>query len=568
MYVKHYAISSCFQHSLWQMSVEKDKKEPKIAQDTYDIKVDIPDEPNTCFSWRILWRFTGPGLLMSIAYLDPGNVESDLQSGAVAQFKLIWVLLLAHVLGLLLQRLAARLGVVSGKHMAEIAHSYYPKWPRLILWIMVEIAIIASDMQEVIGTAISLYLLSDAKIPLWAGVLITVCDTFTFLLLERYGVRKFEAFFAFLIACMAAAFGYEFARSKPSMGSLFTGMVVPWCTDCGPSQFLQGVSIVGAVIMPHNLYLHSALVKSRSIDRTRMSKVSEANKYYFIESFFALFCSFWINVLVVAVFAEGLYNKTNGDVRHNCYTIDNHMPDFYKVIFENNTEPAESDIFHAGIFLGCTFGVGALYVWAIGILAAGQSSTMTGTYAGQFAMEGFVQIKLPRWKRVLVTRTLAMAPTLLVTIFSRGIEHITGLNDFLNCVQMIQLPFALLPVLAFVSDKRVMFTFRASRSPQQIFSLMATIVILAINFFFLYEWMSTTFGFNVISISFSVILATIYMIAMLYLVSYQPQYPAFSIKVWLPAPKYQDFDAPWLEDKSSHVNPVCDDDDDDDDESF
>ncbi|KAK6053618.1 metal ion transporter, metal ion transporter family [Cooperia oncophora] len=441
----------------------------------------------------LIGNFLVPACLMSIAYLDPGNIESDLQSGAVAQFKPLALVL------------SQDSGVVSGKHMAEIAHSYYPKWPRLALWIMVEIAIIASDMQEVIGTAISLYLLSDGKIPLWAGVLITICDTFTFLFLERYGVRKFEAFFAFLIACMAASFGFELS------GLLFTGMVVPWCRHCDTTQFLQGVSIVGAVIMPHNLYLHSALVKSRLVDRTREAKVKEANKYYFIESFFALFCSFWINVLVVAVFAQGMYGKTNADVKHNCDTLDNHMPGFYKDVFENNTDIADVDIFHAGVFLGCTFGVGALYVWAIGILAAGQSSTMTGTYAGQFAMEGFVQIKLPQWKRILVTRfqkafalttsllvlainffflyefvdttfglsaisisitavlsvlyvlSLAMAPTLLVTIFSGGIQHITGLNDFLNCVQMIQLPFAIIPVLTFVSDKRVMYNFKTSR---------------------------------------------------------------------------------------------------------
>ncbi|KAK5964706.1 Natural resistance-associated macrophage protein 2 [Trichostrongylus colubriformis] len=449
--------------------------------------------------------------------------------------------------------------------MAEIAHSYYPKWPRLILWIMVEIAIIASDMQEVIGTAISLYLLSDGNIPLWAGVLITICDTFTFLFLERYGVRKFEAFFAILIACMAASFGFEFAESKPDLGSMFTGMVLPWCKNCDTTQFLQGVSIVGAVIMPHNLYLHSALVKSRMVDRSRESKVKEANKYYFIESFFALFCSFWINVLVVAVFAQGMYGKTNADVKHNCDTLDNHMPGFYMNVFENNTDIAEVDIFHAGVFLGCTFGVGALYVWAIGILAAGQSSTMTGTYAGQFAMEGFVQIKLPQWKRILVTRSLAMAPTLLVTIFSGGIQHITGLNDFLNCVQMVQLPFAIIPVLTFVSDERVMFNFKTSRC-QKAFALTVSLVILAINFFFLYEWVETTFGFDPASISIAVVLLVLYVVAIVYLFYYCLVAMGLLRRfewAYLPEPQYQDFDAPWLisgnktGQAESHVNAIC-----------
>ncbi|PAV57119.1 hypothetical protein WR25_26144 [Diploscapter pachys] len=402
-----------------EQQIERNAGRERIPpQETYETKVEVPDEPDKLFSFHKLWIFTGPGFLMSIAYLDPGNIEGDLQSGAVAKYKLIWVLLMAHVLGLMLQRLAARIGVVSGKHMAEIAYSYYPRIPRLILWLMVEIAIISSDMQEVIGTAISFYLLSNGNIPLWAGVLITICDTFTFLFLEKYGIRKFEAFFCTLIATMAVAFGYEFVRSKPEAGPLFTGMFLPWCEGCGTQQFLQAVSIVGSVVMPHNFYLHSALVKSRKVDRTRRAKVAEANKYFFIEAFVALFCSFIINVLVVAVFAVGFYDKTNADVRYQCYNNTNHMPEFYKKVFPNNTDPAESDIYHAGVYLGCAFGVAALYIWAVGVLACGQSSTMTGTYAGQFAMEGFIQIRLPTWKRILITRSIAIAPTLAVSYFS------------------------------------------------------------------------------------------------------------------------------------------------------
>lgn len=251
---------------------------------------------------------------MSIAYLDPGNIESDLQSGTVAQYRLLWVLLSATILGLLMQRLAARLGVVTGLHLAEMCYRQYKKLPRLILWIMVEIAIIGSDMQEVIGTAIALYLLSNKTIPLWGGVLITIIDTFTFLFLDKYGLRKLEFFFGFLITVMAVTFGYEYVVSKPNQLSVITGMFVPWCEDCGSSALLQAVGIVGAVIMPHNLYLHSALVKSRDVDRMKKEKVKEANYYFFIEAAIALFVSFIINVFVVAVFAHGLYNKTNNDL--------------------------------------------------------------------------------------------------------------------------------------------------------------------------------------------------------------------------------------------------------------
>ncbi|KAK2514466.1 hypothetical protein Q9966_015707 [Columba livia] len=192
----------------------------------FDSKIPIPDdETHSCFSFRKLWAFTGPGFLMSIAYLDPGNIESDLQSGAVAGFKLLWVLLLATVIGLLLQRLAARLGVVTGLHLAEVCHRQYRKAPRIILWLMVELAIIGSDMQEVIGSAIAINLLSMGKVPLWGGVLITIADTFVFLFLDKYGLRKLEAFFGLLITIMALTFGYEYVTVRPQPAGAAAGAV-------------------------------------------------------------------------------------------------------------------------------------------------------------------------------------------------------------------------------------------------------------------------------------------------------------------------------------------------------
>uniref|UniRef100_A0A1I7YCS4 PhoLip_ATPase_C domain-containing protein n=1 Tax=Steinernema glaseri TaxID=37863 RepID=A0A1I7YCS4_9BILA len=435
-------------------------KHSESDDDLIETRVEIPDEPDGAFfSFNKLWAFTGPGFLMSIAYLDPGNIESDLQSGAIAQYKLLWVLLAAHIIGLLLQRLSARLGVVTGKHMAEVAHEVYPYVPRVFLWIMIEIAIIGSDMQEVIGTAIAFYLLSNGAIPLFAGVLITMVDTFTFLFLDKYGFRKLEFLFAALITTMALSFGYEFFVVKPDIGEVAKGMFIPWCADCGRKEFMQAVSVVGAVIMPHNLYLHSALVKSRRIDRTKKKAVEEANFYYFVESGIALFVSFIINVFVVAVFAHGLYNKTNQQVKETCDARPG-IPD--RTVFPNNTEIVESDIYTAGMFLGCEFGLVALYVWAVGIMAAGQSSTMTGTYAGQFVMDGFLKMKWPRWQRVLVTRAIAIIPTLTVALVARGVENLTGMNDFLNCIQMLQLPFALIPVITFTSSERIMHEFRIS----------------------------------------------------------------------------------------------------------
>ncbi|KAK3108856.1 hypothetical protein FSP39_017322 [Pinctada imbricata] len=420
---------------------------------------------------------------MSIAYLDPGNIESDLQAGSVAQFKLLWVLMSATILGLLMQRLSARLGVVSGMHLAEVCYRSYPKIPRGILWIMVEIAIIGSDMQEVIGTAIAIYLLSNQKVPLYAGVIITIADTFTFLLLDKYGLRKLEAFFGFLITIMAVTFGYEYIVVKPDQVSVLKGLFIPYCEGCGSKQVLQAVGIIGAIIMPHNIYLHSALVKSREVDRTKKEEVSEANKYFFIEAAIALFVSFIINLFVTAVFAEGFYGRNATDI---------------------------------GVFLGCQFGLAAMYIWAVGILAAGQSSTMTGTYTGQFVMEGFLNLKWKRWQRVLLTRSIAIVPTILVTIFS-GIEDLTQMNDLLNVLMSLQLPFALIPILSFTSSKKIMGDF-TNGVIMRILTGVLAVVVISINLYFVAVYIQD------LPQSWAVLLAIVlavvlYMTFVLYLVS-------------------------------------------------
>uniref|UniRef100_A0A7N8WUS6 Natural resistance-associated macrophage protein 2-like n=1 Tax=Mastacembelus armatus TaxID=205130 RepID=A0A7N8WUS6_9TELE len=468
-------IRTTHTHSVSPPSVFLQKENDESISGAYfEQKVPVPKEDNERgISLRKLWAFTGPGFLMSIAYLDPGNIESDLQSGAKADFKLLWVLLGATVIGLLLQRLAARLGVVTGMHLAEVCNRQYHTVPRIILWLMVEVAIIGSDMQEVIGCAIAFSLLSSGRIPLWGGVLITIIDTFVFLFLDKYGLRKLEAFFGLLIAIMTITFGYEYMTVRPDQGQLLMGMFVPFCKDCGPVQLGQAVGIVGAVIMPHNIYLHSALVKSREVDRSNKKEVKEANKYFFIESTIALFVSFLINVFVVAVFAEAFYKRTNIEV----YNVCNQTGSPHSSLFPLNNETLQVDIYKGGVVLGCFFGPAALYIWAVGILAAGQSSTMTGTYSGQFVMEGFLNLRWSRFARVLLTRTLAIAPTLLVAIF-QDMQHLTGMNDFLNVLQSMQLPFALIPILTFTSLPSLM---------TEVFKVGGGLVILvvcAINMYF------------------------------------------------------------------------------------
>nr|XP_020763800.1 natural resistance-associated macrophage protein 2-like isoform X3 [Odocoileus virginianus texanus] len=407
---------------------------------------DVPEE-YSCFSFRKLWVFTGPGLLMSI--VDPGNIECDLQSGALAGFKLLWVLLLATIIGVLFQTLAARLGVVTGLHLAEVCYRQYPRFPRILLWLMVELAIIGVDMQDVIGSAIAINLLSAGRIPLWGGVLITIADTFAFLFLDNYGLRKLEAFFGFIITVMALTFGYECVTVKPSQTQILKGMFLPSCSDCHTPQIMQAVAIVGAIITPHNIYLHSALVKSRHIDRAKRQEVREANKYFFTDCCVALFVSFIINTCVISVFAEAFFEKTNEQV---------------------------------GVVLGCYFGPAALYIWAVGILAAGQSSTMTGTYSGQFVMEGFLNLKWSRFARVILTRSIAIIPTLLVAVF-QDVEHLTGLNDILNVLQSLQLPFALIPILTYTSFRPVMSEFANGLGLRIVGGIMV-LIICSINMYF------------------------------------------------------------------------------------
>uniref|UniRef100_A0A8D8W1B5 Protein Malvolio n=1 Tax=Cacopsylla melanoneura TaxID=428564 RepID=A0A8D8W1B5_9HEMI len=478
-----------------------------------DVRVLIPDIESNSFSFSKLWAFTGPGFLMSIAYLDPGNIESDLQSGTNAEYKLLWVLLSATVLGLVMQRLSARLGVVTGHHLAEMCYRQYKLFPRLFVWIMMEIAIIGSDMQEVIGTAIALYLLSNRLIPLWVGVLVTVVDTFTFLLLDRYGLRKLEFLFGCLITVMAFSFGYEFFVVHPDLSKVAEGMFIPGCEGCGSKELMQAVGIVGAVIMPHNLYLHSGLVKSREVNRADKAKVKEANFYFFTESCVALAVSFVINVFVVSVFAHGLYAKTNIEVRDVCAAHNSPYTD----TFANNTEAIEVDIYKGGVFLGCQFGVAAMYIWAVGILAAGQSSTMTGCYAGQFAMEGFLNLQWARWKRVLFTRAVAIAPTFFVAIYS-NIEDLTSMNDILNAVMSLQLPFAVLPTIAFTSNPSIMGDFTNSKGTKVV-TLCLSAVIIYINSMFFFQLLThDSYALSWAVVGLLLIYGVLYIIMVVYLV--------------------------------------------------
>lgn len=403
------------------------------------------------FSWKKLWQFTGPGFLMSIAFLDPGNLEGDLQAGAIAGYSLLWLLLWATVMGLLIQLLSARLGVATGRHLAELCREEYPKWAGLLLWFMAEVALIGADIQEVIGSAIAIKILSRGVLPLWAGVLITASDCFLLLVLENYGIRKLEAVFAVLISTMALSFAWMFGDAKPSGKELLAGLLIPKLSS---RTVRQAVGVVGCVIMPHNVFLHSALVQSREIDTKKKGQVQEAFNYYSIECSFALLVSFIINLFVTTVFAKGFYGS----------------------------EQASSlGLVNAGQYLQDKYGGGMfpiLYIWGIGLLAAGQSSTITGTYAGQFIMGGFLDLRLKKWLRALITRSCAIVPTIIVAlIFNRTESSLDVLNEWLNVLQSIQIPFALIPLLTLVSKEELMGVFKIGPTLERVAWTVAALVM-------------------------------------------------------------------------------------------
>lgn len=416
------------------------------------------------FSWKKLWLFTGPGFLMSIAFLDPGNLEGDLQAGAIAGYSLLWLLMWATAMGLLVQLLSARLGVATGRHLSELCREEYPRWASVLLWVMAEFALIGADIQEVIGSAIALKILSNGFLPLWSGVIITALDCFIFLFLENYGVRKLEAVFAVLIATMALSFAWMFGEAKPSGTELLLGVLIPKLSS---KTIKQAVGVVGCIIMPHNVFLHSALVQSREIDHNKKGRVQEALNYYSIESTLALVLSFIINLFVTTVFAKGFYG----------------------------TEMANSiGLVNAGQYLQEKYGGGLfpiLYIWGIGLLAAGQSSTITGTYAGQFIMGGFLNLRLKKWLRALITRSFAIVPTMAVAlIFDTSEETLDVLNEWLNVLQSIQIPFALIPLLYLVSKEQIMGSFKIGPVLKTVAWIVAALVIL-INGYLLLDFFSS-----------------------------------------------------------------------------
>lgn len=383
--------------------------------------------------WRRLGAFAGPGYLVAVGYMDPGNWATDLAGGSAFGYALLSVVLLSNLMAMLLQSLAARLGIVTGLDLAQACAARYSPPVRIALWLVCEAAIVACDVAEVIGTAIALNLLFGLALPL--GVAVTALDVFLILALQRHGFRKLEAFVIALLIVIAFCFAVELALARPDFAAVAAGFVPRTEIVTDPAMLYIAIGILGATVMPHNLYLHSAIVQTRRFKRDEAGK-REAIRFATIDSTVALALAFLINAAILILAAAAFHT-------------------------EGLREVAEIQDAHA--LLAPMLGVGAAStLFAVALLASGQNSTVTATLAGQIVMEGFVHLRLPPWARRLVTRGLAIIPAATVAILW-GASGTAKLLVLSQVILSLQLPFAVVPLVRFTGDRALMGGFVTPR---------------------------------------------------------------------------------------------------------
>jgi manganese transport protein len=405
---------------------------------------------------RRLLAFLGPGYLVSVGYMDPGNWATDLAGGSKFGYTLLAVILLSNLMAILLQALAARLGIVTDRDLAQACRASFSRPVNFLLWIACEAAIIACDLAEVIGTAIALNLLFG--IPLIWGALITALDAFLLLLLMNKGFRFLEAFVISLLIVIAVCFGIQIAAAAPPVAAILKGFVPSPEIVTNPEMLYIAIGIIGATVMPHNLYLHSAIVQTRAYERTPEGR-REAIKWATTDSTIALMLALFINAAILIVAAATFYSS-------------------------GRTEVAE--ISQAYELLSPLLGLGiASTLFAVALLASGLNSTVAATLAGQIVMEGFLKLRLPNWARRLVTRGIAIVPVVIVTAIygERGTSQLLVLSQV---ILSMQLPFAVIPLVRFVSDRRKMGEFVIPRSVAVVAWIVAAIIV-ALNVKLLFE---------------------------------------------------------------------------------
>ncbi len=406
-------------------------------------------------AWRRLLGFLGPGFLISVGYMDPGNWATDIAGGSQFGYTLLSVIMISNLMAILLQSLSLKLGVATERDLAQLCRERYGKWVSFGLWVGAEIAIAACDLAEVIGSAIALNLLFH--IPLFYGVLITGLDVLLILLLQRWGFRVVEALVIALIGTIIAMFGVQLFLSSPEYGPALRNLLIPSTSIItNPAMLYIAIGMLGATVMPHNLYLHSSIVQSRKYKRTSEGK-REAIFMANIDSALALMVALFVNAAIVVVAAAVFYRSGHFEVAA--------IEDAYKLL---------SPLVGAA---------GASTLFAIALLASGQNSSITGTLAGQVVMEGFVHIRLEPWLRRMITRSIAIIPTIIVVWFTgeRGTEKLLLLSQV---ILSLQLSFAVIPLVMFTGSRKTMGEFVNGRWLQG-FAWFVAALIAGLNAWFL-----------------------------------------------------------------------------------
>lgn len=387
----------------------------------------IPVDGATWF--RKLLAFAGPGYLVAVGYMDPGNWATDIAGGSMFGYTLLSVILLSNLMAVLLQGLSSKLGIVTGRDLAQACRDHYSRPVSIALWVLCEIAIAACDLAEVIGSAIALHLLFG--IPLTWGIIITAVDVLILLMLQRRGFRLLEALVIVLIATIGACFLFEMIISRPDLGAVARGFIPTTEIVTNPQMLYIAIGILGATVMPHNLYLHSSVVQTRRYEETAQGK-REAVRFAFIDSTIALTTALFINAAILIVAAATFHTTGNTEVAE--------IQDAHKLLTP---------------LLGVA---GASTVFALALLASGQNSTLTGTLAGQIVMEGFLDLRLRPWVRRSITRAVAIVPAVIVSILY-GESGTAKLLIFSQVILSLQLSFAVFPLVIFTSDKKKMGEF-------------------------------------------------------------------------------------------------------------
>ena len=412
--------------------------------------------PPGASAWRKFLAFAGPGFLVAVGYMDPGNWATDLAGGAKFGYTLLSVIMMSNIMAIVLQALCVKLGVATGRDLAQACRDHFSPPVAFFLWVLCEIAIAACDLAEVVGSAIALQLLFG--IPLLVGVVITALDVFIVLWLNNKGFRYIEALVIALISIIGLCFIVELVLSKPDLAGVLAGFVPQPIIFQNRQMLYIGIGILGATVMPHNLYLHSSIVQTRAFDQTPAGK-RQAIKYATWDSTLALMAALFINAAILILSASTFHASGNHDVAE--------IQDAYKLL---------APLLGTGL---------ASVLFAVALLASGQNSTLTGTLAGQIVMEGFLDIRIKPWLRRLITRAIAIVPAIIV-IYLYGEQSTTELLVLSQVVLSMQLSFAVFPLVMFTSDKQKMGEF-VNSMPTKIVAWTMAIVIAALNVYLLVQ---------------------------------------------------------------------------------